>query len=131
DDPWEDAPAPPPPADYETRWWDVELRVATERHRMANTFFGGVAAPMFNADIGPGTLGMFLGAKPIPDVDTVWSEPVIADPETYGPIRFAPDTHAWSVYSAMHTAARREMEGRWLVGYPDLIEGIDTLMQLR
>lgn len=131
DEPWADFPAPDAPPDYETHWYSVEHRVRRELHRMSHTFYGGVAAPMFNADIGPGTLGMFLGAKPVLDEDTVWSEPVIDDPDTCGPIRFTPDTESWAIYNALHDAAREHMDGRYLVGYPDLIENIDTLMQLR
>jgi hypothetical protein len=131
DEPWEDFPTPPPPPDYATHWHSVEQRLKVELHRMSHTFYGGVAAPMFNADIGPGTLGMFLGAKPVLDVDTVWSEPIIEDPETFGPIRFTQETDAWRIYNAMLDAGREHMDGRYLVGYPDIIENIDTLMQLR
>jgi 5-methyltetrahydrofolate--homocysteine methyltransferase len=131
DRPSEDWPDPGPSPDYATHWHSVERRIAVELHRMSHTFFGGVAAPMFNADIGPGTLGMFLGGKPVLDVDTVWTEPIIVDPETAPPIRFKPETDAWRIYNAIVNAALQLAPGRFLVGYPDIIENIDTLSQLR
>jgi hypothetical protein len=131
DEPWEDCPAPDSPPDYATHWLNVEHRVKRELHRMSHTFYGGVAAPMFNADIGPGTLGMFLGGKPILDEDTVWTEPIITDPDIAPPIRFTPDTESWRVYNAIIGAAIEHAPGRYLVGYPDIIENIDTLSQLR
>lgn len=131
DDPWEDHPDPGPAPDKLTHWYSVEHRIRKELHRMSHTFFGGVAAPMFNADIGPGTLGMFLGGKPVPDVDTVWTEPMIEDPDTSEPIRFTTTSDAWRIYNSIIDAALAHAPGRYLVGYPDIIENIDTLSQLR
>ncbi|HEY3269197.1 MAG TPA: hypothetical protein VGM37_19975 [Armatimonadota bacterium] len=131
DEPWEPFPAPSPAPDFETHWLSVEHRLQRELHRLSTTFFGGVAAPMFNADIGPGTLGLFLGAKPVLDVDTVWSKPIIDDPDSAPPIRFTTETDSWRAYNAILDAAREAAPGRFLVGYPDIIENLDTLQQLR
>lgn len=131
DEPWEDIPAPEPAPDRETFWFNTEHRVQREMHRLANTFFGGVAAPMMNIDIGPGSLGFYLGAKVNLDEDTVWSEPVIDDPDTFPEIRFDPANPYWKKHLAIYDAALEHAEGRYLVGFPDLIENIDTLAQLR
>ncbi|MEZ4580733.1 MAG: hypothetical protein R3A10_03600 [Caldilineaceae bacterium] len=46
--------------------------------------------PIFDTQIGPGSLGLFLGATPVFDANTVWYQPCIDDPDRHQPIRFAP-----------------------------------------
>src|SRR5579871_5818546 len=129
--PWEEAP-PVPEADPETRRLDPRYVVQAERYRLAHTFFGGVAFPMFNADIGgPGSLGLFLGAKGHIAPTTVWYEPCIMDPDSHPPLAFDTRNVWWRWHLAVIETALRDAAGCYLVGYPDLIENLDTLAQLR
>lgn len=131
EEPWEEIP-PPPPADPVTERLDATYRVHAERYRLARTFFGGVALPMFNANIGgPGSLGLFLGATGHIDETTVWYEPCITDPESYPPLRFDPQNLWWQRHLQVIEAALVVANGRYLVGVPDLVENLDTLAQLR
>lgn len=131
DEPWENIPAPAPPANHEIFWLDPQYRLERELYRLSHTFFGGVAAPIMNTDIGPGSLGFYLGAKVVFDEDTVWSEPVFETTDQAPLLAFDPEALYWKKHLAIYEAALKNKEGRYLVGFPDLIENIDTLSQLR
>lgn len=132
DEPWERLPAPSPSVSPETLWLDVEYRVASSLRQMANTYHGGVAAPIFNADVGgPGSLGLFLGCEGHPAPTTVWYSPCIEDPDAHPPLRFSAANVWWQRHVAAMRRGREESRGRFLVGCPDLVENLDTLAQLR
>lgn len=132
DEPWENIPEPDPNASLQTRWLDVDYWAQATLARMARTFFGGVAFPSFNTNIGgPGSLGLFLGAEGVPAETTLWYEPCIRDPETHPPLQFDPTNQWWKLHLAMIEEAFFRCERRYLIGFPDLIENIDTLAQLR
>jgi hypothetical protein len=59
------------------------------------------------------------------------TEPSIHDPETHPPLRFDPDNAWWKRHVALLEEGLRRSQGRYLVGFPDLIENTDTLAQLR
>ena len=120
-----------PPADVKTAWLDPEWRVREAEHSMATTYFGGEAFPYFDTQIGPGSLGTFLGSTPHFDPTTVWYDPCITDPDTHPPLRFDPQNRWFLAHKALIDAGIEASQGRYLVGMPDLIENIDTLAALR
>lgn len=124
-------PPPTTPADHATRWTDPAWRLYDAERTLAHTYFGGEAFPFFDTQIGPGSLGLFLGATPDFAEDTVWYEPCITNPETHPPLRFDPDEHWFRIHRAVIEAGVAASNGRYLVGMPDLIENIDTLAALR
>jgi len=126
-------PAPPAETDDPVIWWtDPKLQVDRQERRMADTLFAGDAFPYLMANIGPGSLGTFLGARPGFSLETVWYEPCIDEPDAYGPIRFTPENnHWWDVHLAIYEEAARRPAGRYLLGMPDLIENLDTLAAMR
>ena len=132
-----DAPreqVPPPDLDVtpERRRLDLDWVLRAEEFRLANTFFGGAALPLFNTDIGgPGSLGLFLGAEGHIDETTVWYEPCILDPENHPPIKFTQQGMWWDKHISLIRMALKASQGRYLVTVPDLVENIDTLAQLR
>jgi len=131
DRPWEDLPEPVRPTDLTTAWTDPVYRARRAEHMICRTFHGGEAFPLYDAHIGPGTLGMLLGSEPRFAPTTVWYEPCIDDPETYGPLRFDPANKWLKVHLEMLQTGVRIADGRFLVTMPDLIENVDTLAQLR
>lgn len=130
DEPRGDFPPPLPPPSLATRWLDPNWRIAASLRRLARTFYGGVAFPHFDTNIGPGSLGLFLGCDGRLAPDTVWYEPVMAEPETRC---LTPDLEGewWRRHMALIEAGLAVAEGRFLVSVPDLIENLDTLIQLR
>ncbi|MCC6729412.1 MAG: hypothetical protein IT208_08735 [Chthonomonadales bacterium] len=131
DEPWEPVPAPPIPDRLEDRWLDPVYRVQAALHELAHTYCGGVAFPLLATDVGPGSLGLFLGCAGRLDETTVWYEPCIGDPESAGPLALDVEGRWWRRHVALIAEATRCADGRCLVGMPDLIENLDTLAQLR
>ena len=131
-EPVEDLPRPKPPADVAARYTDPVYRRAKAEYEMSRTFYGGEGFPYYDAILGPGSLGSFLGAKPGFSDETVWYDPCIEDPDNWGPIRFEPKGNKWwDAHLALIEEGRRSARGRYLLGVPDLIENIDTLAAMR
>ena len=132
DPPWENIPQPSPPRDPHQQWTDVPHWIARYTAALARTFQGGVAFPQMCTWIGgPGSLGLFLGAKGVPAPATVWYEPIIHDPESFPPLRLDKSCEWWHRHLELLELAQQQAHGRYLVGFPDLVENIDTLAQLR
>jgi len=130
--PIEDIPEPKKPADLRTAYTDPVYRCSAAEHRMARTFYGGEAFPYYDAILGPGSLGSFLGAKPGFSERTVWYDPCIEAPDSFGPIRFSTKGNEWwDIHIALIEEGRRRAKGRYLLGVPDLIENVDTLAAMR
>ena len=77
DKPWAELPAPTPPADQRNRWCAPAYRFARAEYDMSRTWFGAEAFPYFDTQIGPGSLGTFVGSEPGFAPDTVWYRPCI------------------------------------------------------
>ena len=132
DVPWKNLPHPGYPSDLQKQWTDVDHWVTRRVAETARTFYGGVAFPRVCTCIGgPGSLGLFLGAKGVLAPSTVWYEPLIQEPESYPPLKLDKSGEWWRRHFAVIELAQKLANGRYLVGFPDLIENIDTLAQLR
>lgn len=125
-------PPPGSPRDMEAKYLDPGYRCAQAEWEMAGLDFWAEAFPAMHTVIGPGDLGIFLGAQPYFHPDSVWYYPCIADPDAYGPIRFDPGANRWwKAHAALQKEALRRAQGRYLVSTPDLIENLDTLSAMR
>jgi hypothetical protein len=123
---------PDSPAELETFWLDPGYRCTSAEYAMASQVFHAEAFPYFDTQIGPGSLGLFLGARGGLASDTVWYDPCIEDPDSYGSICFHPEHNPWwDRHLALIQTGLRRSNGRYLVGIPDLIENMDTLAALR
>jgi len=123
---------PERPADITTAWLDPVYRRERAEHDLSRTHFLAEAFPIFDTQIGPGSLSTFLGARPEFAVDTVWYWPCIMDPERYGPIRFSTENNPWlDAHLALVDEGIKHANGRYLVSIPDMIENLDTLASLR
>lgn len=120
------------PADVKEKWTDLRVRCEGAEYDMAKKTYYADALPTLQTAFGPGSLAEILGAKPVYEPTTIWYEPCILDPETYGAIRFEPkgnpqlDLHMQFVREAMARS-----NGRYLVTMCDLIENLDTLASMR
>lgn len=131
DKPWEELECPPQPTDLEMRWLDPYYRVKRAIYGVSRTYYGGEAFPQIDVNIGPGSLGTFIGSEPGLAWDTVWYHTCIDDPESYPEIRFDADGYWFNVHRVLLETGVRLSQGRYLVGMPDLIENIDILSQMR
>ena len=125
--------APPPlPASLKQSWLDPAYRAARTEYEMSTHAFLAEGLPIFDTNIGPGSLGLLLGAEGRLDENTVWYYPCITDPDSYGSIRFVAEGNVWfERHMALIETGLARSGGRYLVGIPDLIEGLDTLAALR
>jgi len=123
---------PTRPDDLVQRWVDPVYRCNADEYRLARTAHLADAFPFLSTQIGPGSLGTFIGSEPEFAETTVWYRPCIDNPDTYGSVRFDPAGNKWfDAHLALIDEALRRADGRYFVGVPDLIENLDTLAALR
>ena len=109
---------------------NFEYRVNEGLRRCVNTWYLGEAVPTVSPDLAPNCLALYLGCKGIEMPDTVWCEPLPEDPD---PARLAldPGNFYWRFTLRLTRELRRLCNGKFLVEFPDLIEGLDTLAAMR
>lgn len=129
--PHADVPDPGPASSLEQQWTDIEWRKAASRHRMANTAFPLETLPVADPWLGPGSMALYLGSEPDFKPNTVWYEPTIDDPDSYGQISFDPDNEWWRFQLDLIDAMIEAADGNYLVGSPDAVENWDILASLR
>lgn len=105
------------------------LTAAFEKWVQGRTFLAD-AYPSFSADLGPGSLALYLGTEPNFQWDTVWYHPSIEDLEAHPKLAFDADNRWWRRHLDMTRRAREVFAGRFRVDIPDLIENIDILAAL-
>lgn len=128
--PRENVPRPNPPASLEERWLDPGYRVQQAEYEMSRTYYGGGAFPYFDTHIGPGNLATFIGSVPRFSPITVWFEPCSWRLADDVPCTFTPDNYWFIRQREILRHGVKKSGGRYLVGMPDLIENIDTLVSL-
>ncbi len=124
-------PAPHVPDDMERLRTDATYRCDATEYQFATHAFLGDAFPAYDTQIGPGSLGVFLGAKPGFSAPTVWYEPCIDEPDAVGAISFDPQNPWFGVHMALIDESLRRAGGEIPVTTPDLVENLDTLAALR
>lgn len=126
-EPHETAVAPPSPAGPEQAWFDVTHRAARLHHDLSRSSFAADILPVADTNLGPGSLAAILGAEVGCSADSVWFDP----PESFdGTIRFDPENRWWKLHCDLLRACKEKAQGRYWVGMPDLIEGLDILASL-
>ena len=83
---------------------------------------------MANTHLGPGSLAAILGAELKGAEDTIW---IMPDEESEDQISFDDQNKWWQLHLDLLKACKKKSQGRYFVGCPDLIEGLDTLAGLR
>ncbi len=123
----ETVPVPRPARDLDQRWFDPEWRAADIHHRLARSELRADIVPVANTQLGPGSLAACIGATLVAGEDTIWIEARAPDA-----LVVLDDANPWlRTHLDLVRACRRIADGRYFVGCPDLIEGIDTLAGLR
>lgn len=128
----EEIAEPPKPSSIEARYCDAAFHRREEEYQVSRSFLGADTIPFFDTYLGPGSLGIFLGAAPNFTEETVWYEPCISQADSFGPIEFNPANNHWfDVQMKLIDEGVRHAEGRYLVGMPDMVENLDTLAAMR
>lgn len=119
---------PPAPAQsLEQYWFDPEWRSENLHYRLAHSSLKGDILPVANTHLGPGSLAAILGSPLEAGEDTIWIHPRAEPGET---IALDENNRWWRLHMDLIRACKRRAEGRYFVGCPDLIEGLDTLASL-
>ena len=132
DNPVEYVPEIPAPegwvTDYSTS--DYDYRVYLSRIRCINTDYLADAIPFVSPDLAPNCLALYLGCNGIDRPGTVWCEPCIESPEK-ATFDFADDNSYWNFTRRLGREQLRIGKDKFIIQYPDLIEGLDTLAAMR
>lgn len=72
-------------ASLDERWHDIDYKIASVRHHMENTYFGGDAYPMAFPDLGPDLIGAICGCDLRFGEGTSWAMPCVEEWETLPP----------------------------------------------
>ena len=130
DKPLGDAPEVPNPGPPD-RFLDTDFLVALHRRIFQTTYYGGDGFPSVIANLGPGSLALYLGSEPGFAETTVWFKPCI-DSLADTPLPEFDPKNKWFVKHLDIVRAMREAFGEdaW-VGIPDLVESLDILAAMR
>ena len=109
---------------------DFEFRVNRAARAGVHTHYLGEAIPNVAPDLAPNCLALYLGCRGIEQPDTVWCEPCIASPEQAA-FEYDRDNFYWDFTLRLGNEMLRIGQDRFLVAFPDLIEGLDTLAAMR
>ncbi len=130
DRPLQGESAPPGPG-VPDQYLDAVYLARVHRHRFEHTFFGGDAFPIVNANLGPGSLALYLGSEPEFAPDTVWFRPCIADLASAPLPEYDPESVWYARHLDLIRRLRAEGGDDYYVSIPDLVESVDILAAMR
>lgn len=130
--PWEVVPAMPEPPGWITGYstTNFDYRVNLSVRGCVNTDYLGEAVPCVAPDLAPNCLALYLGCKGVEMPGTVWCEPCMKSPEE-AKFDYDPDNFYWDFSLRLGREQLRLGKGKFMVQYPDFIEGLDTLAAMR
>jgi len=131
-EPLEDVPNLPEPAGWSGRYStkDFDYRVNLSRRGCINTHYVAEAMPVVAPDLAPNCLALYLGCPGVEQPGTVWCEPCIERVED-AKFEFDPDNFYWDFTVRLAQEQLQYGRGKFLIAFPDLIEGLDTLAAMR
>ena len=123
----ETAPAPPPARDLDQRWFDADWRAADIHYRLSRSELRADILPVANTQLGPGS----LAAVPRRRAGRRRGHH-LARGDGAGRARRVRPRGPWlRAHLDLVGACRQRADGRYFVGCPDLMEGLDTLATMR
>ena len=128
----EDIPAMAEPPGWVTGYstTNFDYRVNLSARACLKTFYMGEVVPAVAPDLAPNCLALYLGCKGVEMPGTVWCEPCFRGPED-ARFEFDPDNFYWNFSLRLAREQLRLGKGKFLLAFPDLIEGLDTLAAMR
>jgi hypothetical protein len=121
-------PAPPPARDWNQFWFDPQWRADYLHYRMARYSYRADILPVANTQLGPGSLATAFGAELEGREDTIW---IRENPQFDEVLRFDERYPYYRLHLDLLRACKAKAQGRYLVGLPDLMEGLDVLASLK
>jgi hypothetical protein len=124
--PYELVLPPSSPKDLNQLWFDAELRSEYLHYSMSRNSYMADILPVANTQLGPGSLAAVLGSELEGREDTIW---IHQKPNFDGQIIF--DEKGWKLHEDLLKACKAKANGKYMVGCPDLVEGLDVLASLK
>jgi hypothetical protein len=126
--PHADVPPPEPAANWNQFWFDPEWRSACIHHQMSRYSYKADILPVANTQLGPGSMAAILGAELEGREDTIW---IRESADFDGNIVFDERNKWFQLHLDLLNACKAKAKGRYLIGCPDLMEGLDVLAGLK
>lgn len=126
--PHEPVPEPLPARDLRQFWLDPDWRAEYLHYRLSRSSFLADIPPVANTHLGPGSLAAILGADLEPGSDTIW---IRQHPGSEPDLELDGENPWWKLHLDLLKACKKLSQGRYFVGCPDLVEGLDVLASLK
>lgn len=127
-EPYELVPEPARTNDLQKYWFDPYFRAERLHYEMSRNSYKADILAVANTQLGPGSLAAILGSELEGRDDTIWIHP---DPKFDGVIRFDENNRWWQLHLDLLNACKLKSDGKYMVGCPDLVEGLDVLASLK
>lgn len=114
--------------DAQHYWLNARERAGRLHYEMSRNSYKADILPVANTQLGPGSLAAILGASLQGRDNTIWIHP---DPSFNGSIVMDENNPWWLLHLELLSACRALSEGKYMVGCPDLVEGLDVLASLK
>ncbi|MDD5707681.1 MAG: hypothetical protein PHR35_17310 [Kiritimatiellae bacterium] len=130
--PVENVPALPEPKGWLTAYStsDFAYRVNLAARACLQTHYLAEAVPTVSPDLAPNCLALYLGCKGVEQPGTVWCKPFVRDPDRAA-FGYDPENFYWNFSLRLAREQARIGRGKFLLHFPDLVEGLDTLAAMR
>ena len=125
-----DTPAPEDPGPPH-KYLDLDYIIQRVRHSFETTYFGGDAFPSADANLGPGSLALYLGSEPGFAESTVWFKPCVDSLHDTPLPEFDPENEWLVTHLGLIRGLREAFADDAWVTVPDLVESLDILAALR
>jgi len=119
---------PSSPRDTTQFWFDPLWRAEYLHYCMSRYSYMADILPVANTQLGPGSLAAMLGAKLEGREDTIW---IREKADFDGTINFDENNKWWHLHKDLLTACMGKAQNHYMVGCPDLVEGLDVLASLK
>lgn len=126
--PHEIVPRPSPVKDLNQFWFDPDWRAANIHYQLSKSSLKADILPLANTHLGPGSLAAVFGSELEGGEDTIWIKHRTDIGEE---LTFDRESKWYRLHLDLLKACKKLSQGRYYVGCPDLIEGLDTLASLK
>lgn len=127
-EPHEKVPEPPPYKNINQFYFNPEWRSQYLHYQLSKSSFLADIPPVANTHLGPGSLSAILGAELDASDETIW----IRHRDDFGDeFSLNPENKWWKLHLDLLKACKQKSQGKYYVGCPDLVEGLDTLAGMK
>ena len=121
-------PCPAPCKDANQFYFDPQWRAEYLHYQLSKSSFLADIPPVANTHLGPGSLAAILGAELEGSEETIW----IRHRNDFGDdFNLDPENKWWKLHLDLLKACKEKAHGKYYVGCPDLVEGLDILAGMK